>query len=140
MKMNENTVNSIGLSVRLATDFESALARTIEALKAEGFGVLTEIDVKETLKKKLGVDFPPYKILGACNPPLAYRALTAAPEVGLLLPCNVTVRQVEDGGVEVALVDPLSMLGIVSVPELQPVAEEAAARLKRVREALEKGT
>ncbi len=137
--MKEKTVQSIGEIVRLETDFESVLARTIEALKVEGFGVLTEIDVKETMKKKLGVDFPPYRILGACNPPLAHRALTAAPEVGLLLPCNVTVRQLSDGEVEVALVDPLSMLGIVSAEELQPVAEEAATRLKRVKEALEKG-
>jgi uncharacterized protein (DUF302 family) len=136
--MKENAMQSIGEKVRLNTDFDTAYARTVEALKAEGFGVLTEIDVKETLKKKIGVDFPQYKILGACNPPLAHRALTAAPEVGLLLPCNVTVRQLEDGGIEVALVDPLSMLGVVSAPELQPVADEAAARLKRVRQALEK--
>src|SRR5512146_3192255 len=133
--MSENAVQSIGEKVRLEVDVESALARTVAALKGEGFGVLTEIDVKETMKKKLGVDFPPYKILGACNPPLAYRALTAAPEVGLLLPCNVTLRKLADGAVEVALVDPLSMLGIVSAAELQPVAEEAAARLKRVKEA-----
>ncbi len=137
--MNANEVKSIGEKVRLATDFESAYTRTVEALKAEGFGVLTEIDVRETMKKKLGVDFPPYKILGACNPPLAHRALTAVPEVGLLLPCNLTVRQLEDGDIEVALVDPLSMLGFVSAPELQPVADEAAARLKRVRQALEQG-
>ncbi len=137
--MSDNAMQSIGEKIRLATDFDSAYTRMVEALKAEGFGVLTEIDVKETMKKKLGVDFPPYKILGACNPPLAHRALTAAPEVGLLLPCNVTLRQLEDGGVEVALVDPLSMLGIVSAPELQPVADEAAARLKRVRQALEQG-
>ncbi len=136
--MTELTQTAIGTTVRLNTDYESALERVIGALKAEGFGVLTEIDVKETLKKKIGVDFRPYKILGACNPPLAHQALSAAPEVGLLLPCNVTVRQLEDGGVEVALVDPLSMLGIVSAPEVKPVADEAAARLKRVREALEK--
>jgi uncharacterized protein (DUF302 family) len=139
MRMSENTVQSIGSKVRLTVDFESALARTVEALKAEGFGVLTEIDVKETMQKKLGVDFPPYKILGACNPPLAYRALTAEPEVGLLLPCNVTVRQLADGSVEVALVDPLSMLGIVASPAVRPVAEEAASRLKRVKAALEQG-
>ncbi len=138
--MNAKEVQSIGEKVRMTTDFDSAYTRTVEALKAEGFGVLTEIDVRETMKKKLGVDFPPYKILGACNPPLAHRALTAVPEVGLLLPCNVTLRQLEGGEVEVALVDPLSMLGIVSTPELQPVADEAAARLKRVRQALEQGS
>ena len=136
--MSEKAKQSIGEKVRLNTDFDTAYARTVEALKAEGFGVLTEIDVKETLKKKIGVEFTPYKILGACNPSLAHRALTADPEVGLLLPCNVTLRQVEDGGIEIALVDPLSMLGIVSTPELQPVADEAAARLKRVRLAIQK--
>src|SRR5512146_2903873 len=134
--MSENAVQSIGEKVRLEVDVESALARTVAALKGEGFGVLTEIDVKETMKKKLGVDFPPYRILGACNPSLAHRALTTAPEVGLLLPCNVTVRQLEDGAVEVALVDPLAMLGVLSNPALGPIAEEAGARLERVAQAI----
>ena len=138
--MKEEAVNAIGMIVRINTDFASAVERTIAALKAEGFGVLTEIDVQETLKKKINADFPPYKILGACNPPLAHRALTAAPEVGLLLPCNVTVRQVNDEAVEVGLVDPLSMLGVVSNPALQTIADEAAARLKRVRDALANGS
>jgi uncharacterized protein (DUF302 family) len=119
-------------------DFDSAIARTVEALKAEGFGVLTEIDVRETLKKKLDVDFRPYRILGACNPPLAYRALQAAPEVGLLLPCNVVVSQVSEGVTEVSLVDPLAMLGVVQYAGLQPVAEEAGARLSRVAKALQR--
>ena len=101
--MTELTQTAIGTMVRLNTDYESALERVIGALKAEGFGVLTEIDVKETFKKKLDVDFRPYKILGACNPPLAHRALSVAPEVGLLLPCNVTVSQVEDGVTEASL-------------------------------------
>lgn len=92
--------------------------------------------MKATLKKKLDVDFRPYKILGACNPPLAYRALTAAPEVGLLLPCNVTVAQADDG-VEVSLIDPIGMLGFVAHPDLEPVAEEARQRLARVAQALE---
>jgi uncharacterized protein (DUF302 family) len=133
-----NTViTQLGLTVRLNTTYEAALSRVTEALKTEGFGVLTEIDVKATLKQKLDVDFRPYKILGACNPPLAYRALTAAPEVGLLLPCNVTVAQADDGLVEVALVDPLMMLGVVDDPALQPIAAEARARLERVAAALQ---
>ena len=130
--MNETNKNRIGLTVRMHTDFETSLARTVDALKAEGFGVLTEIDVKETMKKKLNVDFRPYKILGACNPPLAHKALTVAPEVGLLLPCNVTVSQVKEGVVEVGLIDPLIMLGVVPNPELEPIAQDARARLARV--------
>jgi uncharacterized protein (DUF302 family) len=127
----------LGLTVRLNANFEEALTRVTTALKVEGFGVLTEIDVKETLKKKLDVDFRPYKILGACNPPLAYRALSAAPEVGLLLPCNVTVAYIEENVTEVSIIDPLSMLGFVQHPDLEPVAEEARARLDRVATALQ---
>jgi len=134
--MDLQTTNEIGMSVKMNANFESALTRAIEALKVEGFGVLTEIDVKETLKKKLDVDFPPYKILGACNPSLAHRALTIAPQVGLLLPCNVTVRQLEDGTSEVSLVDPLVMLGVITNPGLKEVAEEARIRLERVAVAL----
>ena len=134
--MTIQTAAQLGLTVRLNKNFDEALTQVTAALKAEGFGVLTEIDVKETLKKKLDVDFRPYKILGACNPPLAYRALSAAPEVGLLLPCNVTVSYVEDQVTEVSIVDPLSMLGIVNHPDLEPVAEEARARLDRVAQAL----
>lgn len=135
--MHETTQTAIGRTVRLHTDFASALARVIEALRVEGFGVLTEIDVQETLKTKLGVDFRPYKILGACNPPLAYRALSAAPEVGLLLPCNVVVAQVENGVIEVSLVDPLAMLGVIAYADLKPVAADAAARLDRVAASLQ---
>ena len=134
--MTTQTAAQLGLTVRLNKNFDEALTQVTAALKAEGFGVLTEIDVKETLKKKLDVDFRPYKILGACNPPLAYRALSAAPEVGLLLPCNVTVSYVEDQVTEVAIIDPLSMLGFVQHPDLEPVAEEARARLDRVAAAL----
>ena len=130
------TTNSLGVNVRLQTDFEAAIARVTGALKAEGFGVLTEIDVKETLQKKIGVDFRPYRILGACNPPLAYRALSVAPEVGLLLPCNVTVAQSEDG-VDVSLVDPLAMLRVAGNPALESIALEARARLARVAAALQ---
>jgi uncharacterized protein (DUF302 family) len=134
--MTDSTVTRLGLTVRLNKNFDGALAQVTAALKAEGFGVLTEIDVKDTLKKKIDVDFRPYKILGACNPPLAYRALSAAPEAGLLLPCNVTVSYLEDNVTEVAIVDPLSMLGIINHPDLEPVAQEARARLDRVAAAL----
>ncbi|MDL1911705.1 DUF302 domain-containing protein [Chloroflexi bacterium CFX6] len=133
--MKETT--QIGFTARLKTDFESAVQRVTEALKAEGFGVLTEIDVQETLKKKLNVDFRPYKILGACNPPLAHRALTADAQVGLLLPCNVVVSQEEEGMVEISLVDPLGMLGIVTNPAVEPVAREARERLERVVRSLQ---
>jgi uncharacterized protein (DUF302 family) len=136
--MNELTEKPLGITVHLKADYETVLVRTIDALKVEGFGVLTEIDVKETMKKKLGVDYPPYKILGACNPPLAHRALTAAPEVGLLLPCNVTVRQLEDGRIEVAMIDPLMMMGVISNPALKEIADEALARLERVAQSLTK--
>lgn len=137
--MNEtiSTQSQLGISVQIKSDFETVLVKTVEALKTEGFGVLTEINVQETLKKKLGVDYAPYKILGACNPPLAHRALMAAPEVGLLLPCNVTVRQLNDGLIEVALIDPLMMMGVINNPELKPVAEEARARLERVAKNLQ---
>jgi uncharacterized protein (DUF302 family) len=131
------TTTQLGLSVRLNTTYEAALGQVIEALKAEGFGVLTEIDVKATMKQKLGVDFRPYKILGACNPPLAYQALTIAPEMGLLLPCNVTVSQADDDLIDISLVDPLGMMGVIANPALEPVANEARVRLERVIAALE---
>jgi uncharacterized protein (DUF302 family) len=126
----------LGLNITLKTDYATALIRVTEVLKVEGFGVLTEIDVKETMKKKLGVDFTPYKILGACNPPLAHRALMAAPEVGLLLPCNVVVRQIEDEITEVSLIDPLGMMAMISNPELKSVAQEARTKLERVAASL----
>jgi uncharacterized protein (DUF302 family) len=130
--MAGNVQNKIGISVQMRGDYDYIEHRVIEALKTEGFGVLTEINVKDTMKKKLGVDYLPYKILGACNPPLAHRAMTAATEIGLLLPCNVTVRQMESGEVEVSLVDPMMMMGVISNPELENVAAEARSRLERV--------
>ena len=133
----EATASGIGTTVRLEMDFATALERVTAALKVEGFGILTEIDVRETLKKKLDVDFRPYKILGACNPPLAHRALAAAPEVGLLLPCNVTVAYVDERVTDVSLVDPMAMLGVVRYGGLEPVAEDAAQRLARVAAALQ---
>jgi uncharacterized protein (DUF302 family) len=127
----------IGMFVYLNTDYESALTLVTAELQKEGFGVLTEIDVRATLKKKLDVDFRPYKILGACNPPLAHRALSAAPEVGLLLPCNVTVAEESDGRILVSLVDPEAMLGFVDNPALEEVACDAKERLARVAAALQ---
>ncbi len=126
----------MGMKVRLTGGFEAVRSRVVEALKAEGFGVLTEIDVEKTLREKLDVGFRPYRILGACNPSLAHRALSAAPDVGLLLPCNVTVSQEEDGSVVVALVDPMKMLGMMEGDALKPIAVEARARLERVAAAL----
>lgn len=129
--------NELGIAVRLSnTDVPSAIARVTEALKTEGFGVLTEIDVQATMKKKLDVEFRPYVILGACNPKLAHRALTVAPEIGLLLPCNVTVSQIDADTVEVALIDPIGMMSFVQRPELKPIAAEARERLARVASAL----
>lgn len=127
----------LGFTVVLDGDFADVEAKTREALLAEGFGVLTEIDVKATFKKKLDVDFRPYKILGACSPPLAYDALTAAPDIGLLLPCNVTVAQTDDGKVEVALIDPVVMLGVAQNPDVAPIAAEVQARMKRALTALQ---
>lgn len=125
----------IGFETRLNLPYDEALSRVTAALKAEGFGVLTTVDVKDTFKQKLGVEFRRYVILGACNPPLAHRALSADRDVGLLLPCNVIVY--EDGGQSVvSIVDPRVMLSVMSNPALQPIAEEARARLLRVAEAL----
>jgi uncharacterized protein (DUF302 family) len=128
--------NTIGLRAYLDTDFETAVARVTEALQAEGFGILTEIDMQRTLKQKIDVDFRPYRILGACNPPLAHRALSATTDVGLLLPCNVTVMQADDGRIAVGLLDPLAMMQMIDNPDLAAVAEDARARLVRVAAAL----
>ncbi len=129
-------MTTLGMNVYLKMDYDTAVERVTAELQKEGFGVLTEIDVQATLKKKLDVDFRPYKILGACNPPLAHKALSAAPEVGLLLPCNVTVAQEADGRVLVSLIDPEIMLGVVDNPALTEVACDAKERLQRVAEAL----
>jgi uncharacterized protein (DUF302 family) len=111
--------------------FEQATQAITEALAREGFGVLTEIDVAATLKKKLGVERPPYKILGACNPQFAARALEAEPQIGALLPCNVVVRQGEDGRTVVEVMDPDAVLGLVGRPEIAPIAAEVRSRLER---------
>lgn len=115
--------------------FDDAIAKVTEDLKNEGFGILTEIDVKETLRKKLDVDFRPYKILGACNPPFAYKALQAEEKIGVMLPCNVIVQQKQDG-VEVTAVDPIASMQAVENPNLAEVAKEVQAKLKNVIEKL----
>jgi uncharacterized protein (DUF302 family) len=126
----------LALRTTLDLPYEQAVERVTVALKEEGFGVLTEIDVKATIQKKLGADFRKYVILGACNPPLAHRALSTTLDVGLLLPCNVIVYEQDEGSV-VAILDPLSMLGVAENPELDPVAQEAQTRLRRVIDALD---
>jgi uncharacterized protein (DUF302 family) len=130
---------SLGSEVELRESFAVALARTREALKAEGFGILTEVDLQQTFRDKLGQEFRPYVMLGACNPPLAYRALSDAPEVGLLLPCNVTVEARSDGGSLVRLVNPdllLSAGRLADRPEIQEIAADARQRLERVAASL----
>jgi len=129
--------HAYGLTTQLNLPYEAAISKVIEALKQEGFGVLTEIDVKATLKKKLDVDFDKYVILGACNPSLAYRALQAEPELGLLLPCNVIVYESDAGKSVVSVIDPMSMVGVTNNPKLQPIADEANERLSRALGCLE---
>jgi len=129
----------LGFQVQLDIPYEQAIEKTTAALKTEGFGVLTEIDVKKTLKEKLDADFRRYVILGTCNPPLAHRALLADLDVGLMLPCNVIVYEEGDGSV-VNIIDPLVMLGVAGKgpydPALSEVAQEAQAKLERVAEIL----
>ena len=125
-----------GLKTTLDVPYETAIEQATAALKAEGFGVLTEIDVKATLKKKLDVDFRPYIILGACNPNLAHQALQTELDLGLLLPCNVIVYENDEGQSVVSIIDPIMMMGVIENEALSLVANEAKARLQRVIAAL----
>lgn len=130
-----STQLSYGTEVTTPLDFAQTIGRVREALKSEGFGILCEIDVAKTLKEKIGKDFPPYVIFGACNPELAFRALSAEPRLGLLLPCNVVVSE-EPAGTKVAAIDAKAMLSVVHNAALDPIASEVNVRLGRVLEAL----
>ena len=123
---------SYTFSKTLSVSFKEAISRVTEVLQSEGFGILTEIDVKETLKKKLDVDFRPYRILGACNPPLAYQALQLEEQIGVMLPCNVIVQEKTTGEVEVAAVDPAASMQAVQNEQLFNVATEVRSKLKKV--------
>lgn len=119
-------------SKTLNVSFEEAVSKVTEELKKEGFGILTDIDVQVTLKKKLGVDFRKYRILGSCNPPFAYQALLKEDKIGTMLPCNVIVQELSEASVEVAAIDPISSMQAIKNPELQGIAEQVRAKLKQV--------
>ncbi len=120
----------------LDVPFDTAIARTLAALKERGFGLVSEIDVKETLKQKIGVEFRPYRILGACNPKLAHRALTLEDKVGTMLPCNVIVQELEPGKSEVAAIDPVASMQAIDNPRLKDLAEQVRQELQAVVQAL----
>lgn len=125
-----------GFQTTVAGSFDEVIEKVTEALKTEGFGILTEIDVKATLKKKIDVDRRPYTILGACNPTLANQAINAEPDIGLLLPCNVLVREEEDGSISAVFMDPAAVLGLVNRDEVAKLGMEVRSKLERVRDLL----
>ena len=128
--LRENLIH--GFNATLSLQFDEATTHVTASLKTDGFGVFSDIDVQGAMREKLGVKMPPYRILGACNSALAYKALQVEPDIGLLLPCNVVVRQETSGGITVAFVDPVVMMEMVSKPEVSAVARHAESRLRRV--------
>jgi uncharacterized protein (DUF302 family) len=125
-----------GFNIILKDGFDNVVRRVTEALKTEGFGVLTDIDVQATMKAKLNVDGAPYRILGACNPPLAHKAITADPDIGLLLPCNVVVREQPDKKINVGFMDPIAVLKLTDNPAIAEMAKAVRGKLERVRDQL----
>jgi uncharacterized protein (DUF302 family) len=125
-----------GFNIQVKGGFDDTVKRVTEALKTEGFGVLTDIDVQATMKAKLGIDGKPYRILGACNPPLAHKAISADPDIGLLLPCNVVVREDAEGKIIVGFMDPIAVLKLTDNPGITEIAKDVRARLERVRDQL----
>jgi len=125
-----------GFSIQVTGEFQEAITRVTEALKSQGFGVISDIDVRATMKEKLGIEGKPYRILGACNPSLAHEALTAEPDIGLLLPCNVVVREGADGRIIVSFMDPEAVLGLVNKGEIEHLGAEVRQRLEKVRDSL----
>ena len=131
-------MSAYGFNVNVKGTMEQVVKKVTEALQTEGFGILTEIDVQATLKKKLNIDRKPYLILGACNPGYAHQALDAEPDIGLLLPCNVVVRQENDGSIDVGFMDPEAVLGLVKSDAVRKIGKEVRTKLERVRDALKK--
>lgn len=127
---------SFGFGKQVALEFDDAIDAVTRELQKEGFGVLSDIDVAAKMKEKLDKDMPPYRILGACNPPLAYKAISAVEDIGLLLPCNVLVREDAAGDVHVDFMDPASVLSLVDDPGIAPLAEEVQSKLKKVMDSL----